>query len=252
MSKYNDEYYYQKYLKYKNKYLELKQYEGGGWLSDTTYIYFCNKKFVNMICDATNNKAISDYNINKILYEGIAFKGKLGSDELIQITKPTFESIKETTASVASKTAFLASKAASGTATLAAKAASGTATLASQAASKASAGAKSAYDKQFRNIKTSDLSQIRGGKLNVFKLTVDNKPVKLDTQNNDEALKRIVVELRSEYNKNTEEDKKIDSIVEITFAPKTSFNPNKCNKTKTWPAEELDEDSKENKDLAQS
>ena len=110
MGEYNDEYYYQKYLKYKNKYLELKQYEGGGMLSEMLpetgiYAYFCNKAQADRICsNAKFGKTTTAYNINKILSEDknfIAYKGKHGDTKLTRIRQYTIVKATNATTSAA-------------------------------------------------------------------------------------------------------------------------------------------------------
>jgi hypothetical protein len=110
MGEYNDEYYYQKYLKYKNKYLELKQYEGGGMLSGMLpetgiYAYFCNKTQADRICsDPKFGKTTTAYNINKILSENknfIAYKGKHGDTKLTRIRQYTTVKATNATTSAA-------------------------------------------------------------------------------------------------------------------------------------------------------
>jgi hypothetical protein len=107
MGEYNDEYYYQKYLKYKNKYLELKQYEGGGMLPETgIYAYFCNKAQADRICEAIYKKTTTSYNINKILSEDknfIAYKGKHGDTKLTRIRQ--YYTVKAANATTSAGTA---------------------------------------------------------------------------------------------------------------------------------------------------
>ena len=72
--------YKKKYIKYKSKYLILKNQLGGYSLSeDGIYVYFCNNKYADKICNKINDKTTTSNNINKILYEDkefIAFRGK--------------------------------------------------------------------------------------------------------------------------------------------------------------------------------
>ena len=251
MSKYDNDYYYQKYLKYKNKYLELKEYEGGGWLIPDSgiYIYFCNNKYVDNICKAINEKTISSYNINKILYDkgdNIVFKGKHGSNVLTQITKSTSESIKDKAAEganfLAKKTAegtnFLAKKTAEGKNFLAKKTAEGTNFLAKKTAE----GARRVMDrnKDINTIVFTTGGGEGGGKVKVIKLTDnDENPIKLDIAKTND-LKKVVMYLRTMYNPN------IDSIVIITYSP---MGKNICNQKITWTDEELEQKSGINMNL---
>jgi hypothetical protein len=248
MGEYNDDYYYQKYLKYKNKYLELKQYEGGGYIPDTgVYIYFCNNKYVNSICKAANEKTLTSYNINNILSKGISFKGKQGSSQLTQITQSTIESIKESTKTGASYLGRMAETAARESAKGAAKGAAFLGTAAETAARESgkaiasrttqaintTKSTASAINKRFDNTIKSNfvLPSARGGAL-INKITLtdaNNKPIKLDI-NNMVDLKSLVIYLRSKYSTD------IDSIVIITYSP---MGKNICNNKKTFTEEEL-------------
>lgn len=244
MGEYNDEYYYQKYLKYKNKYLELKQYEGGGIGPETgVYIYFCNNKYVDSICKAANEKTLTSYNINNILSKGISFKGKQGSSQLTQITQSTIESIKKSTKTGASYLGRMAET----TARESAKGASYLGRVAETAARESgkaiasrtteaintTKSTASAINKRFDNTIKSNfvLPSARGGAL-INKITLtdaNNKPMKLDI-NNMVDLKSLVIYLRSKYSTD------IDSIVIITYSP---MGKNICNNKITFSEKEL-------------
>ena len=141
MGEYNDEYYYQKYLKYKNKYLELKEYEGGGMLPETgIYAYFCNKADADKICEAIYKKTTTSYNINKILSDDknfIAYKGKQGDTKLTRIRQ--YNRVKA--ANATSAAANFAGKSASAAASKAGQSASAAASKVGQSASAAASKA---------------------------------------------------------------------------------------------------------------
>jgi len=255
MGEYNDDYYYQKYLKYKNKYLELKQYEGGGYIPETgVYIYFCNNKYVDSICKAANEKTLTSYNINNILSKGISFKGKQGSSQLTQITQSRIESIKKSTKTGASYLGRMAETAAresakgaakgaaflGTTAETAAKATASAVTLRTNQAATATRNTASAINKRFDNTNKSNfvLPSARGGApINKINLTdANNKPIKLNITNMSD-LKSLVNYLRS-YSKD------IDSIVIITFSP---MGKNICNRKITFTEKELANVDRKNK-----
>lgn len=84
--------YYQKYLKYKAKYMELKKQEGGVTLKNGDYVFFCSKDEADKICKATSEgsagtssgKAPSLNEINKILHK-IAYRGAEGETKIEKV-----------------------------------------------------------------------------------------------------------------------------------------------------------------------
>jgi hypothetical protein len=54
--------YEKKYKKYKNKYLELKELSGGGWIEGKNYTYDQTKKLLVII--TSNNNTITEQNTN--------------------------------------------------------------------------------------------------------------------------------------------------------------------------------------------
>lgn len=124
--------YYEKYLKYKAKYMALKEQQGGLLtLKNGVYAFFCSAEIANAICAAIHGDAPSNAKLNEILEKsGVAYRGKNGDLEL-SIVKES--SLKKTQA----KAGVLAGQAASAAGTLASQAASKAGQLASQAATKA-------------------------------------------------------------------------------------------------------------------
>ena len=255
MSEYNDEYYYQKYLKYKNKYLELKQYEGGGMLSGMLpetgiYAYFCNKEQADRICsNATFGKTTTAYNINKILSEDknfIAYKGKHGDTKLTKIRQYTIVKATNATTSAAryaGTAATSAGTAIGNAATTAGNAAmnrgsdfaSGVATRAGKLGESASKSANKNVDAAIKKVtpKQRDLF-IGGGKdviLNLFDQTTKAKKV-LD-HTDEKYLLNIVQLLRRQPG---DAHKTIDSVVIITYSP---MGKNICNKKITFTTNQL-------------
>jgi len=266
MGEYNDDYYYQKYLKYKNKYLELKQYEGGGIVPETgIYAYFCNKAQADRICsDPKFGKTTTSYNINKILSEDknfIAYKGKQGDTKLTKIRQyTTVKATKATTSAAryaatatgtAAKTAATATGTAAKTAATAtgtaaryaatavmnrgSKFASGIATTAGKLTDRATDFGKTVGERAIKKVSPKQGNLFIGGGdeivLNLFDKTTNSKKV-LD-YTDEEYLLNIVKLLRRQSG---DAHKTIDSIVIITFSP---MGKNICNKKITFTTNQL-------------
>jgi hypothetical protein len=232
MSEYNDEYYYQKYLKYKNKYLELKQYEGGANFMPTfktgVYVYFCTKQDADNICKEVDKKTTNIMSIHNILTKDptkLAFYAKQGATKITQVEKY--------------RTASVGEGIASGTSSAFSAMAKGVRTVGSAMAK----GAKDNIGKPISdrinktltsNIKTDtfkdDDDMSGGGKIIKIDLTdKNNMPKKLDISDT-EYLKSLIMKIRKKYNEN------INTIIKITYSPMGS---NICNYKKTWTDNEL-------------
>ena len=267
MGEYNDEYYYQKYLKYKNKYLELKQYEGGGMLPETgIYAYFCNKAYADKICEEIYKKTTTSYNINKILSDDknfIAYKGKQGDTKLTRIRQ--YNRVKA--ANATSAAANFAGKSASAAASKAGKSASAAASVAASKAGKSMASfgtsamrlgsnftsgvadRATAVGKELRtsasNRATAAIKKVTPKQDNLF--IGGGKPVVLnlfDKKNNTKKvlnhtdigyLLDIVKSLRAQTDA-LGAHQKIDSVVIITYSP---MGKNICNNKITFTNEQL-------------
>jgi hypothetical protein len=112
-----DDIYYEKYLKYKAKYLALKEQEGGLLtLKSGTYVFFCNSKYVDQICPSIHGKSPSNAKLNEILSKAdISYRAKNGDTKLELVAqsqlhkqlamskvalKNTSESLKQTASNV--------------------------------------------------------------------------------------------------------------------------------------------------------
>lgn len=100
--------YYEKYLKYKAKYMALKEQQGGLLtLKNGVYAFFCSADIANAICTAVHGDSPSNAKLNETLEKaGVAYRGKNGDVEL-SIVKES--SLKKTQA----KAGVLAGQAAS-------------------------------------------------------------------------------------------------------------------------------------------
>ena len=258
MGEYNDEYYYQKYLKYKNKYLELKQYEGGGMLPETgIYAYFCNKADADKICEAIYKKTTTSYNINKILSDDknfIAYKGKQGDTKLTRIRQ--YNRVKA--ANATSAAANFAGKSASAAASKAGKSMASFGTSAMRLGSNFTSGVAdraNAVGKELRtsasNRATAALKKITPKQDNVFiggglpvvlnlfdKNDKTNKTKKVLNHTDIGYLLDIVKSLRDQPDAPDAlgAHKKIDSVVIITYSP---MGKNICNNKITFTNEQL-------------
>jgi hypothetical protein len=260
MGEYNDEYYYQKYLKYKNKYLELKQYEGGG-IETGVYAYFCNKAQADRICsDPKFGKTTTSYNINKILSEDknfVAYKGIHGDTKLTRITQYTTVKATKATMSAATATGSAVKTAATATGTAAktaatatgtaaryaatavmnrgSKFASGIATTAGKLTDRATDFGKTVGERAIKKISPKQGNLLIGGGdeivLNLFDKTTNTKKV-LDFTD-EEYLLNIVKLLRR---KSGDAHKTIDSVVIINYSP---MGKNICNKKITFTTNQL-------------
>jgi len=258
MGEYNDEYYYQKYLKYKNKYLELKQYEGGGIVPETgIYAYFCNNAQADRICNAKFGKTTTAYNINKILSEDkkfIAYKGKHGDTKLTRIRQYYTVKAKNATTSAARFAGSAATDAVTYAGTAAKNFGTGTMRIGSNFASdvttragKITEGAidyrkklgESASKSADAAIKRVTPKQgklfIGGGKPVILKLFDDNNKdqKKVLDHTDEEYLLKIVKSLRGLEG---DAHKMIDSVVIITYSP---MGKNICNNKITFTNNQL-------------
>jgi hypothetical protein len=250
MGEYNDEYYYQKYLKYKNKYLELKQYEGGGMLPETgIYAYFCNKAQADRICEAIYKKTTTSYNINKILSEDkkfIAYKGKHGDTKLTRIRQYYTVKATNATSTAASAAASAAGKSmtrfGTGAMKLGTDFASSVTDKAGKFTDKATAAGKelrtAASNRATAAIKKVTPKQnnllIGGGDdvvLNLFDKENPSQKKKLD-HTDTKYLLQIVRSLRAQGEKYTN----INTVVIITYSP---MGKNICNNKITFTNDQL-------------
>jgi hypothetical protein len=218
----SDEFYYQKYLKYKNKYLALKEYEGGGviWSFETGIIaYFCNTESANLICKQIQEKALSSQKINEILSkEPVAFKGKKGKSELHFITKSLYNSASANRKIVNKAMLQGAKDMARGTAGLAVSGAnfvaSGTKAMARGTGNLAKDAGKTIISPMRKG--REDL--LIGGAKEKEKVKVlkdANGPIIIDT-NNDDVLRKIILGLQKTY-------PTINSVVVINYSPMGSI-----------------------------
>ena len=229
MGEYNDEYYYQKYLKYKNKYLELKEYEGGALISpfDSGVIaYFCNSRYLDQICKEIQMKTPSSNRINDILTKDglISFKGKKDKVELHEVTKNVYNKVTGSAARAASATARGASSLGSATARGASSLGSATARGATSLGSATARGAKSmgsaiiqGYDKTKQKVSkltTKSREDILVGGASTIKVLKDSETGKelLINTVNDSILTKIIKGLQNKY-------PHIDSVIIINYTP---------------------------------
>jgi hypothetical protein len=132
-----DDIYYQKYLKYKAKYIALKQQEGGLiTLNSGTYVFFCNDKYTSQICSAIHANAPSNAKLNEILSKtDVSYRGKNGGKSLVVVSQSRLHKgtalAKQGVSNVASK----AGQAVSNVASKAGQAVSDVASKAGQAVS---------------------------------------------------------------------------------------------------------------------
>jgi hypothetical protein len=229
MSEYNDEYYYQKYLKYKNKYLELKQYEGGANFMPTfqtgVYVYFCTQQDADNICKEVDKKTTNIMSIHNILTKDptkLAFYAKQGATKITQVEKYRTASVGEGIASRASS-AF--------------------STMAKSAKTVGSAMAKGAQKvidpKTYKsNVKRSDIIiPISGGGPEPIQFDLKDSQgviVKLNTANY-KYLESLLMFIHKDY-------PHIDTIIKITYSPMGS---NICNYKKTLTNDEFNPDKKQ-------
>ena len=105
--------YYEKYLKYKAKYMALKEQQGGLLtFKNGVYAFFCPSSVANAICASIHGSAPSNAKVNEILEKaGVAYRGKKGDSEL-KIVKES--SLKKTQAKAGVVVSAAASKAAAG------------------------------------------------------------------------------------------------------------------------------------------
>ena len=246
MGEYNDEYYYQKYLKYKNKYLELKQYEGGGMLPETgIYAYFCNNVYADKICKETYNPTTTSYNINKILSADknfIAYKGKHGDTKLTRIRQYNTVKATNATSAAASKAGTAMANFGTGAKRLGSNFASSVADRAGKLTDKATAAGRelrtAASNRATAAIKKVTPKQnnllIGGGDdvvLNLFDKEKPNQKKKLDHRDT-KYLLDIVRSLRAQGQKY----ENINSVVIITYSP---MGKNICNNKITFTDNQL-------------
>ena len=72
-----------KYLKYKHKYLKLKKYESEFLSKNGTYVYFCNNKYIDKICNRLGGPIILHKNDNTEITE----LNYIDKDYLLDIVK---------------------------------------------------------------------------------------------------------------------------------------------------------------------
>ena len=224
----SDEFYYQKYLKYKNKYLALKEYEGGGLLYafETGIIaYFCSTASADLICKDIQEKALTTNKINEILSnEPAAFKGKKGKSEVYFIQKSLYnragvarksagKSIDEGAKYVGEGTLSAGKSIASGTVSGAKYVGEGTVSGTKFLGRSAVSGVKSIGKKIDSSVRSEREDLLLGGAKDKVKVKVlkDAKgPIIIDT-NNDAVLQKIVRGLQKTY-------PNIDSVVVINYS----------------------------------
>jgi hypothetical protein len=112
--------YYQKYLKYKTKYADLKQHGGLITLKNGVYAFFCSADVANLICATLHGNSPANAKLNELLEKsGPAYRGKNG-DLKLSIVKESY--LKKTQ----KKTGQVAYSAASATGSALGRAASAT------------------------------------------------------------------------------------------------------------------------------
>jgi len=94
----SDDIYYQKYLKYKAKYLALKQEGGLLTMKNGVYAFFCSADDADKICTTVTKKAPSVAEINRILSKN-AFVGKNG-DSKLTIVRTSANQVAKATSNV--------------------------------------------------------------------------------------------------------------------------------------------------------
>jgi len=92
MSSDQNEDYYEKYLKYKLKYLELQEQAGGLLtLNSGVYAFFCNEEEADSICAEVYKASPSNAKINEILSKaGVAYRGKQGDSKITLVSESAF------------------------------------------------------------------------------------------------------------------------------------------------------------------
>lgn len=130
--------YYQKYLKYKTKYADLKQHGGLITLKNGVYAFFCSADVANLICATLHGNSPANAKLNELLEKsGPAYRGKNG-DLKLSIVKESY--LKKTQ----KKTGQIAYSAASATGSALGRAASATGDALGRAASATGAALGSA------------------------------------------------------------------------------------------------------------
>ena len=224
----SDEFYYQKYLKYKNKYLALKEYEGGGLLYafETGIIaYFCSTASADLICKDIQEKALTTNKINEILSkEPYAFKGKKGKSEVYFIQKSLYNRAGETRKSIGEGTLSTGKSIARGTLSAGKSIARGTVSGVKYAGEGTVSGVKSfgtgtinvgkyIGKKIDSSVRSEREELLLGGAKEKDKVKVlkdANGPIIIDTNNN-AVLEKIVRGLQKTY-------PNIDSVVVINYS----------------------------------
>ena len=140
MSNTND-IYYQKYLKYKAKYTDLKQQGGLLTLQNGIFAFFCSSEVADAICPTVHSATLSNSKINDILEKsGPAYRAKNGDLKLTIVTESYLKKTGNFIGNTASAAASGLSRAASATASGLSKAASATVNALDNAALAAESG----------------------------------------------------------------------------------------------------------------
>ena len=141
--------YYQKYLKYKTKYADLKQHGGLITLKNGVYAFFCSADVANLICATLHGNSPANAKLNELLAKsGPAYRGKNGDLKLTIVKESYLKKSQKKTGqlaySAASATGSALGRAASVTGDALGRAASATGSALGRAASATGAALGSA------------------------------------------------------------------------------------------------------------
>lgn len=99
-----DDMYREKYLKYKAKYLELKQEGGLLTFKNGIFAFFCSSDVANQICSTIHGKSPSVAQLNQILESyGNTYRGKNGDRELTIVKRSSMKRLQDNAGRYVSK-----------------------------------------------------------------------------------------------------------------------------------------------------
>lgn len=99
-----DDMYREKYLKYKAKYLELKQEGGLLTLKNGIFAFFCSSDVANQICSTVHGRSPSVAQLNQMLESyGTTYRGKNGDRELTFVKRSSMKRLQDNAGTYVSK-----------------------------------------------------------------------------------------------------------------------------------------------------
>ena len=163
--------YYQKYLKYKAKYTDLKQQGGLFTLKNGVFAFFCSNDVANSICSSVHSSSPSNAKLNELLEKsGPAYRGKNGDLKLTIVKESYLKKAQKKAGELASTTGTKLLAAASATGAALGKAAVATGSI----LGKAAAAAGTSINKNADLLKTKVMGETT--KVNINNLS-KNSPV---------------------------------------------------------------------------